>query len=49
MSDKVPLAALPVPSTSFLSDAVFEHPGGEACLKFDFSREGTTAQAVPLK
>jgi hypothetical protein len=39
-STKVPLAALPVPSTSFLSDAVFEHPGGEAWLTFEFSRDG---------
>ena len=41
VSRKVPLARLPVPSTSFLSEAVFEHPGGEAVLRFEFERDST--------
>lgn len=40
MSEKVPLAVLPVPSTSFTTDPVFEHPGGEALLRFEFERDG---------
>lgn len=40
LSEKVALATLPVPSTSFLSDATFEHPGGEALLRFEFERDG---------
>jgi hypothetical protein len=38
--EKLPLATLPVPSTSLLSDAVFEAPGGEALLRFEFERDG---------
>jgi hypothetical protein len=40
MSEKVRLAVLPVPSTSFTTDPVFEHPGGEALLRFEFERDG---------
>lgn len=40
VSKKVPLAVLPVPSTSFATDPVFEHPGGEALVRFEFEREG---------
>jgi hypothetical protein len=40
VSEKVPLATLPVPSTSFLSDPVFEDLGGDALLRFEFDRDG---------
>jgi hypothetical protein len=40
VGEKVPVAVLPVPSTSFSSDVVFEHPGGEAVLRFEFERDG---------
>lgn len=40
MGKKTALATLPVASTSLLSDATFEHPGGEAFLRFDFERDG---------
>jgi hypothetical protein len=40
VGEKVPRAMLPAPSTSFLSDVVFEHPGGEALLRFEFERDG---------
>lgn len=43
-SEKRPLATLPVPSTSLLSDATFEHPGGEALLRFEFEREGVASR-----
>jgi hypothetical protein len=39
--EKVALATLPVPSTALLADPVFEHPGGEAMLRFDFERDGS--------
>lgn len=38
--EKVPLAELPVPSTALRTDPVFEHPGGEALLRFEFERDG---------
>ena len=38
--EKVSLATLPVASTSFTSDPVFEHPGGEALLRLTFERDG---------
>lgn len=38
--ERLPLASLPVPSTSLLSDAVFEDPGGAAFLRFEFRRDG---------
>jgi hypothetical protein len=38
--EKLPQGTLPVPSTSFTSDACFEHPGGEAVLRFEYLREG---------
>jgi len=38
--EKVPLAKLPVPSTALRTDPVFEHPGGEALLRFEFERDG---------
>lgn len=44
MSEKSPLASLPVPSTSFTTDAVFEHPGGEALLRFEFERGGVAVR-----
>lgn len=40
VTEKLPLATLPVPSTSFLSDATFDHPGGDALLRFEFTRDG---------
>jgi len=40
VEEKLPLATLPVPSTSLLSDPVFEAPGGEAMLRFEFERDG---------
>lgn len=40
-SRKAPLAVLPVPSsTSFTTEPVFEHPGGEALLRFEYERDG---------
>lgn len=41
-SQKVPLTTLPVPSTSFTTEVVFEHPLGEALLRFEFERDGVT-------
>ena len=38
--EKRSVATLPVPSTSFLTDVRFEHPGGEALLRFEFERDG---------
>jgi hypothetical protein len=43
VSEKVPLATLPVRSTSFTSDALFEHPGGEARLRFEFEAASALA------
>lgn len=40
MGEKVALATLPVASTSFTTDAVFEYPGGVALLRFEFVRDG---------
>ncbi len=40
IGQKMALATLPVASTSFLSDATFEHPGGEALPRFEFERDG---------
>lgn len=40
MGEKIALATLPAASTSFLSDATFEHPGGKALLRFEFERDG---------
>jgi hypothetical protein len=37
---KVPLGVLPVPSTSFTSDAALEAPGGEVNLRFEYRRGG---------
>lgn len=39
--EKVPLASLPVPSTSITSHVRFEYPGGDALLRFDFYRDET--------
>jgi hypothetical protein len=44
VSEKVALATLPVPSTSFTTDPVFEHPGGEALLRFEFERDGVACR-----
>lgn len=38
--ERIALALLPVPSTSLLSEVVFEHPGGTASLRFEFERDG---------
>ncbi|MGQ0631770.1 MAG: hypothetical protein ACT4P1_12065 [Sporichthyaceae bacterium] len=40
MGEKVALVTLPVASTALLSEPVFEFPGGEAVMRFDFEREG---------
>lgn len=41
MIEKLSLATLQAPSTSFTSDATFTHPGGSAELKYEFERDGT--------
>ena len=40
--EKLSLATLPVPSTSFTTDPTFIHPGGAAELRFEFERDGET-------
>jgi hypothetical protein len=42
--EKRALAELPVPSTSLMTDPVFEHPGGDALLRFDFERDGVAVR-----
>ena len=35
---KVAVAELPAPSTSFTGEPIFEHPGGDAFLRFEWRR-----------
>lgn len=42
--ERLPLASLSVPSTSLLSEVVFEHPGGMALLRFQFERDGVACR-----
>lgn len=40
--EKIALATLPMASMSLSTDPVFEHPGGEALLRFEFEQGGVT-------
>jgi hypothetical protein len=42
--EKLPRATLPVPSTELLSDPTFSDPGGQAELRYEFSRDGVTVR-----